>query len=63
LVQSKDERIHHNGDAGLPLRQPPPQPVTSIRKAKLVLGWEPRYTFATWLTEYGWKTAAKAVSP
>jgi nucleoside-diphosphate-sugar epimerase len=30
-------------------------PVTSIRKAKLILGWEPRYTFETWLTEHGWK--------
>jgi len=30
-------------------------PVTSIRKAKLVLGWEPEYTFEVWLTERGWK--------
>jgi UDP-glucose 4-epimerase len=30
-------------------------PVTSIRKAKLILGWEPQYTFETWLGERGWK--------
>jgi UDP-glucose 4-epimerase len=30
-------------------------PVTSIRKAKLILGWEPRYTFESWLMEHGWK--------
>lgn len=30
-------------------------PVTSIRKAKLILGWEPEYTFEVWLTERGWK--------
>ncbi len=30
-------------------------PVTSIRKARLILGWEPQYTFETWLTGHGWK--------
>ncbi len=30
-------------------------PVTSIRKARMMLGWEPTYTFETWLTENGWK--------
>jgi hypothetical protein len=30
-------------------------PITSIRKAKFVLGWEPRYTFETWLAEHGWQ--------
>ncbi len=29
-------------------------PVTSIRKAKLILGWEPGYTFETWLIAHGW---------
>jgi nucleoside-diphosphate-sugar epimerase len=30
-------------------------PATSIRKAKLMLGWEPEYTFEKWLEEHGWK--------
>jgi nucleoside-diphosphate-sugar epimerase len=30
-------------------------PATSIRKARLILGWEPEYTFEVWLTEHGWK--------
>lgn len=30
-------------------------PVTSIRKAQLILGWEPEYTFEKWLEERGWK--------
>jgi len=29
-------------------------PVTSIRKAHLMLGWEPEYTFDVWLKENGW---------
>lgn len=29
-------------------------PVTSIRKARLMLGWEPIYTFEKWLMENGW---------
>jgi nucleoside-diphosphate-sugar epimerase len=29
-------------------------PVTSIRKAKLILDWEPEYTFEVWLTAHGW---------
>jgi nucleoside-diphosphate-sugar epimerase len=31
-------------------------PVTSIRKAKLILGWQPGYTFEQWLLENDWKT-------
>ncbi len=30
-------------------------PVTSIEKARLLLGWEPQYTFETWLMEHGWE--------
>ena len=30
-------------------------PVTSIRKAKLMLGWEPELTFEKWLVSLGWK--------
>jgi nucleoside-diphosphate-sugar epimerase len=30
-------------------------PVTRIRKAELILGWEPRYTFERWLIEHGWQ--------
>jgi nucleoside-diphosphate-sugar epimerase len=29
-------------------------PATSIRKAKLILGWEPQYTFEKWLELHGW---------
>jgi UDP-glucose 4-epimerase len=29
-------------------------PVTSIRKAKLILGWEPAFTFEAWLIARGW---------
>ncbi|MEO6847453.1 MAG: hypothetical protein ABI443_07945, partial [Chthoniobacterales bacterium] len=29
-------------------------PVTSIRKAKLMLDWEPEDTFEKWLKEIGW---------
>ncbi len=30
-------------------------PVASIRKAKLILGWQPQDTFEKWLTERGWQ--------
>ena len=30
-------------------------PVTSIRKARMMLGWEPEYTFEQWLLANGWK--------
>jgi|GEM_PF-1359175 len=30
-------------------------PITSIRKAKLILGWEPEYSFEVWLRENGWQ--------
>lgn len=35
-------------------------PVTSTRRAKLILGWKPRYTFERWLRGKGWtpQTAA-----
>jgi nucleoside-diphosphate-sugar epimerase len=29
-------------------------PVTSIEKARCLLGWEPEYTFETWLDAHGW---------
>lgn len=29
-------------------------PVTSIEKARRLLGWEPSYTFASWLADHGW---------
>lgn len=29
-------------------------PVTSIEKARRLLGWEPRYSFETWLEDHGW---------
>lgn len=31
-------------------------PVTSIRKAGMMLGWAPRYTFESWLVEHGWES-------
>lgn len=30
-------------------------PVANIRKAKLILGWEPELTFESWLLDNGWK--------
>jgi len=30
-------------------------PATSIRKAKLILGWQPQYTFEQWLEMHGWE--------
>jgi len=33
-------------------------PVAGIRKAKMMLGWEPTFTFETWLTEHGWKKSS-----
>ncbi len=30
-------------------------PVASIRKARLILGWQPHDTFEKWLTDHGWK--------
>lgn len=30
-------------------------PATSIRKAQLILGWAPQYTFETCLREHGWR--------
>jgi len=29
-------------------------PVTSIRKARAILGWRPEFTFADWLRQQGW---------
>lgn len=29
-------------------------PVADIRKAQVMLDWEPEYTFETWLTDHGW---------
>lgn len=29
-------------------------PTTSIEKARQFLGWEPKYTFTSWLTDHGW---------
>lgn len=31
-------------------------PVTSIRKAKLMLGWQPQWSFEHWLHERGWQS-------
>ncbi len=39
---------------GSPLRSDHFWPVTSIRKARLILGYQPRDTFARWLREKGW---------
>jgi nucleoside-diphosphate-sugar epimerase len=30
-------------------------PVTSVEKARRLLGWEPQYTFESWLADYGWE--------
>jgi nucleoside-diphosphate-sugar epimerase len=34
-------------------------PVTSIRKARLILDWSPQYTFDHWLREQGWTPPAR----
>lgn len=47
---------------GIPLRATHFWPVTSIRKAGLILGWKPRYTFETWLRENGWQPAGGAAA-
>lgn len=44
--------------AGHTLRPDQFWPVTSIRKAKLILGWEPELTFEGWLKSLGWKGRA-----
>lgn len=38
-------------------------PITSIRKAQLILGWEPQYCFETWLREQGWTPTAATANP
>jgi nucleoside-diphosphate-sugar epimerase len=30
-------------------------PIADTRQARLILGWEPRYTFEHWLLEHGWQ--------
>lgn len=41
--------------AGFPLSPEMFWPVTSVEKARRLLGWEPRYTFASWLADHGWQ--------
>lgn len=44
--------------AGFPLSPEMFWPVTSVEKARRLLGWEPHYTFETWLKDHGWKRPA-----
>ena len=35
-------------------------PITSTRRAQLILGWRPRFTFERWLRDHGWTPAASS---
>lgn len=41
--------------AGQPIESKYYWPVTSIRKAQMVLGWTPKWTFTSWLLSQGWQ--------